>query len=237
MFHLPSVPMICMKRLMIVVALILNITLDNPKSHALTYQSVSIDQAVRKADLIVYVTISSNQTVTRPGKTGQQSKRLFTLHTAQVHQAIKGSASDTLVIVQPGGTRAGLTHVIPGTTRLKDGDRWVLFLRQSPSHRSEWIITGGQHGAKRVRVRASDGAEVINHQVVSPRLKLLNPKVRLIQRAPGSLKRISKGSTQDQSQTPTTHAKPKSKAILLSAHIDRLKTVIDRSQAPLHPTH
>jgi hypothetical protein len=217
------------------------LSLASSVSHALTYKTTSIEEAVRKADLIVYVTVNQQETVTRAQPTqpdAPKRERLFTLNTAKVHQAIKGTASNTLIITQSGGTKAGLTSVIAGAPRLNVGERWVLFLRRSQRQGEEWIITGGVHGAKRIKVRESDRVEVLAQRVIHPRLKVINAPRRQLKLAPRSVKHLQKAKLQAHSQSkPKPQAEAQSKARLLSAYIDQLKTLVDRTQAPVNPTH
>ena len=112
MSHLTSIQTISMKSLTVICLMLLS--LASSVSYALTYKTTSIEQAVRKADLIVYVTVNQQETVTRAQPTkpdAPKRERLFTLNTVKVHQAIKGTGSNTLIIKQSGGTKAGLTSL------------------------------------------------------------------------------------------------------------------------------
>ena len=249
---------ICMKQLIIISLILLGITPVFPRAHALTYRAASLEQAVRRADLIVDVTISDRETVTRGSPHDAKNKRLFTLNTAKVSLAIKGTASGTLTIVQSGGTRAGITSMTPGTPQLKTGERWILFLRRTPNQKAEWIITGGTHGARRVMTRGSDGVKMIHYRVKTPRLKLHSPGLRKIKLAPNRFKHLSKSTLNVRPQPgsqakikvkpkiqakprvqvkPKAQAKPKAQVKPLSEYIEQLKTLVDRSQAPVNPTH
>ena len=147
MFHRLKTPSIRLTKNLSICVLFLSFVASPSISEALIYSMTPIDQAVRQADLIVYASVGKQEVVQRAQQRSQKKERLFTLSTVHVHQAIKGTVAKSIQVVQVGGTQSGLTQMIAGATRLKEGERWVLFLRRASQTDDEWVITGGRHGA------------------------------------------------------------------------------------------
>ena len=192
---------------------------------ALTFAPISMDKAVRGAELIVFATVTQQNTQTVDG-------RLMTMNTLRVHQAIKGTPPKEITVIQSGGQQKGITMTIPGAPQLKLGQQWVLMLRPKKSkkdpQKSLWIITGGTHGARMIVRRDTDGILVLQPQ--SSRSKLFRLK-----KTPQKVSTFRlKKSVRDQAKVVSPPASP---VVTLEQYIDRLKVSVDRSQAPLSPTH
>ena len=235
MLHRLKDSSIRLTKLLSIMVLFLSFVASPSISQALIYSATPIDQAVRQADLIVYVSVGKQEVVQRAQQNSQKKGRLFTLSTVHVHQAIKGTVTNSIQVVQVGGSQSGLTQMIAGSTQLKEGERWVLFLRRASQSPDEWVITGGRHGARRIKVRTSDGAKVVESQLKPSQLQVLKPRLRPIKLAPTqSLKRVQARTLKVR---PKTGSRPQTQVLMLKEYLDQLKTLVDRSQAPLNPTH
>lgn len=77
---------------------------------------------------------------------------IWTHYEVAVSDNVKGAASSTVVVSEPGGTLDGETMAIPGVVRYSRGDEMVLFLRRTPIG---YLRTNGyEQGRYRVRDRA-----------------------------------------------------------------------------------
>lgn len=174
-------------------------------THALSVAPSSLERAVRSADLIVYVTIGAQSVTSHDGAHG---KRLMTLSALKVNQTLKGTVKDSkrpLTLSQPGGVLGDITQVIPGAPVLKEGQRWVLFLRYSQDgERLE--ITGGQRGARRVNdqgeVEITESPKTL--RVVKP-VKTLR-RFKRLERVKASLKALPSERLKEIPQDPTRAA-------------------------------
>jgi len=80
-----------------------------------------------------------------------------TVTTLSIERVIKGTVGDTIDLYEPGGTYDNLTVTIPGSPRLRDGGRYLLFLIRSDGR---WHIRDLALGSFRFATDIT-GAEVV----------------------------------------------------------------------------
>lgn len=208
---------------------------------ALTYRPITLDQAVRHSELIIFGTVIKQEGLERAG-------RLFTRSTLRVHQSIKGTSSTEIVVEQVGGERGGIKTVISGAPTLQLSQQWVLFLRAAPAPREKqpeentWVITGGEHGATQITRRSRDGELIVKRdRQVQPVIKLRPRlmKVKGLAQVPPTeqVKTVDRATAPSSTPEPSSDTSSVSDAVSLDTYLETLKASVTRSQAPLHPTH
>src|SRR5215203_3708159 len=87
----------------------------------------TLDELASEAALIVHARIARVEARQAPG-----TLRVERVVTLDVVRALKGSPSEALHLVLPGGTYGRYRTVVPGVPDLLAGEEAVLFLRPSP---------------------------------------------------------------------------------------------------------
>ena len=210
---------------------------------ALTIVQESIEDRIRHSELIVHGTVMKVETIT-------DQKRVYTISTFRVHEALKGTATHTLAIRQVGGTYKGLSQVVVGMPILREGEEWVLFLKsvQDPSKQKTYHMLVNPHSARQI-IKNGQGEKVLKatRQITKPttspktlKLVKVNTQPTLQLKAPIHKKTVSSTSTlADQKLKIHNKIKlvsPQSQTSL-AQYLKELKTSIDRSLAPKSPTH
>lgn len=132
-----------MKTRTIFLAVLLGFWLALPVA-ATTLVRMSLSQLAQASSTIVQGKVVAQTTRTNAGNT-----RVYTYTTVQLEKALKGQPSTTLTIQQPGGT-VGNFHVrVPGTSLLRPGTQYVLFLEPATGS-STYHLVGMMQGAFRV---------------------------------------------------------------------------------------
>ena len=92
--------------------------------------------------------------------------RIYTFTRVKVSRALKGSASDTVVIKQVGGSAGGYTQHVAGVQPMQTGEQALLFLRPSQSADGTMVIVGLMQGHFRVARDSQTGTTVVSNGVM-----------------------------------------------------------------------
>ncbi|HWC16201.1 MAG TPA: hypothetical protein VG498_04275 [Terriglobales bacterium] len=93
-----------------------------------------------------------------------QHTMLVTYTQFTVDSRLKGAASATITVKQPGGSAEGYTQRVAGVRPWSAGESAVLFLKPSTSHDGTLVISGLMQGDFRVR-RSSSGSVIADNGV------------------------------------------------------------------------
>ena len=106
---------------------------------ATTVKPFVFDEICQTARTIAHVRCVEANGVVLPGRDG-----VFTRYRFDVLSVIKGSASEHLVLVLPGGAVVGQRTEVPGMPRFTEGAETVLFLTGPDDYGSPWPVGLGQ---------------------------------------------------------------------------------------------
>jgi hypothetical protein len=90
-------------------------------SPAATLEKLSWDDLIGKSTAIVRGRVASSSTAFR-------GSVIYTTYRIAVSQQLKGTAQDTVQVLVPGGTVAGVRQSVSGSQQLVTGSEYVLFL-------------------------------------------------------------------------------------------------------------
>ncbi|MEE8523394.1 MAG: fibronectin type III domain-containing protein [Thermoanaerobaculia bacterium] len=123
-----------------------------------TFFDLSDDELFERTPLIVVGHIAAAKAV--PGPAVE--------YRVELEQAVRGAPPAALIVRLPGGVRAGLALTIPGTPRLRPGERTLLFLR--PQKDGRFALSHLFLGAFAIAT-AEDGTEVAVREPHGQRLR------------------------------------------------------------------
>ena len=108
---------------------------------ATTIVPVSVERLTRESSHVVEAQASQSWSQWNP-----QHSLIFTYTRFQVARTLKGQATDTIVVKQPGGSAEGYTQRVAGVRHWRTGDQAVLFLRPSQEMDGTLEVTGLMQG-------------------------------------------------------------------------------------------
>jgi hypothetical protein len=125
---------------------------------ATTIVQLSLDQLVQASSLVVRGRAMAQQSTWNAQRTS-----IVTLTTIAVEQAVKGEASGTIVVEQPGGAVGSYRVGVPGTVHFQPNTSYVLFLEPAPPEPQQlvphYLVVGLLQGAYRIYTDRVTGEE------------------------------------------------------------------------------
>ena len=119
---------------------------------------MSIDEMTTKAELVV-----EGRAIEQWSQWDNNEHLIYTYTRFEVTLRLKGSATDTIVVRQMGGSAGGYTQIVSGVHRWQTGDEAVLFLRQSVANDGSMAVVGLMQG--NFRVTRLNGAVTVSNGV------------------------------------------------------------------------
>lgn len=125
-------------------------------SHASVVLHETIEEMAQRVPLIVRATA-----VRSVAGYDDSRKRIWTWTELQVTDVIKGHASATLLVKQPGGDVEGVGQTVSGTAQFQTGEDCIVFLEPAPDEKTVYRVSSlaagkvqlttwqGQHAAVR----------------------------------------------------------------------------------------
>lgn len=110
----------------------------------------TIEQMTKSAPLIVRGRVTRTTT-----GWDAQKRRIWTWTDLAVTDRVKGSASGTLRMKQPGGEVEGIGQAVAGTASFKEGEEVIVFLDRAPDEKGTWLVYGMSAG--KIFITKSDG--------------------------------------------------------------------------------
>ena len=144
-----------MKRLLPVIA-----TLCAVIAVATTVKPMSIEELTSAATTIVEGRATSSWSGWNP-----QHTLIYTFTRVKVSKTLKGSANETVVVKQLGGSAEGYTQKVAGVHPMGTGDSAMLFLRASEAHDGTMVIVGLMQGNFRIERETTTGTAIVNNGV------------------------------------------------------------------------
>ena len=95
-----------------------------------------------------------------------EHSRIYTYTRVQVSRTLKGSASQTMVVKQLGGSADGYTQHVSGVRPMQTGEDALLFLRPSDAHDGTMVIVGLMQGHFRLLRDNATGDKVVSNGVI-----------------------------------------------------------------------
>lgn len=92
--------------------------------------------------------------------------RIYTFTRVKVARSLKGSAADTVVIKQVGGSAGGYTQHVAGVQPMQIGEQALLFLRPSQNADGTMVVVGLMQGHFRVARDSQTGSTVVSNGVM-----------------------------------------------------------------------
>jgi hypothetical protein len=92
--------------------------------------------------------------------------RIYTYTRVKVSRALKGSASETVVLKQVGGSAGGYTQHVAGVQAMQKGEQALLFLRPSEAGDGTMVVVGLMQGHFRVARDSQTGATIVSNGVM-----------------------------------------------------------------------
>ena len=176
---------------------------------ATTLLAVDVPTLSRSADLILLGTVNSSKArLTEAG-------RIMTDTEIKVSEVLKGTASATVLVMQPGGIVGEVGQRVEGTAPFKAGEEVLVFLdaRGGSDH---FMVTGMIQGKFKIE-RSSDGKAVYAVPESASSARLIDPVTHL--EASSGLQPLA---------LPVLKAQ-------IAATLAGLSTVVDPSTRPLTP--
>ena len=127
---------------------------------ATTVKPMSIEDLTAAASTIVEGQATQSWSAWNP-----QHTLIYTFTRVRVSKTLKGSADETLLVKQLGGSAEGYTQKVAGVHPMRTGDDAVLFLRPSEARDGTMVIVGLMQGNFRIEREARTGAAVVNNGV------------------------------------------------------------------------
>ncbi|MGO9274059.1 MAG: hypothetical protein ACLQOO_28115 [Terriglobia bacterium] len=125
---------------------------------ATTMVQLSLDQLVQASSLVV-----RGRAIAQQSTWNAQRTEIVTLTTIAVEQAVKGEATGTVVVEQPGGRVGSYRVGVPGTVHFQPNTSYVLFLEPAPAEPQEsaphYLVVGLLQGAYRIYTDPVTGEE------------------------------------------------------------------------------
>jgi hypothetical protein len=129
-----------------------------PPSGATTMVQLSLDQLVQASSDVVRGRAIAQLSAWNPQRT-----EIVTLTTIAVEQAVKGDATGTMVVEQPGGQVGSYRVAVPGTVHFQLNASYVLFLEPAPPGPQQsvprYLVVGLLQGAYRIYTDPVTGEE------------------------------------------------------------------------------
>jgi hypothetical protein len=122
----------------------------------------TLDELAVEADLVVHARVARVET--RQARGTLRVERVVVLETLR---PLKGSPSESLYVVLPGGTFGRYRTVVPGVPEVAEGEEAVFFLR-APATEAPRLV-GLSQGLLRVRVDPATGVRTIGGAVLAGR--------------------------------------------------------------------
>jgi len=141
---------------------------------ATTMVQLSLDQLVQASSDVV-----RGRPIAQQSTWNAQHTEIVTLTTIAIEQAVKGEATGTLVVEQPGGEVGSNRVSVPGTVRFQPNASYVLFLEPAPAESEpstpHYLVVGLVQGAYRIYTDAVTGEE-----------RVIRPMAGVVYSNPGS---------------------------------------------------
>ncbi len=127
-------------------------------TRATTMVQLSLDQLVQASSDVV-----RGRAIAQQSTWNVQRTEIVTLTTIAVEQAVKGQATGTIVVEQPGGRVGSYRVGVPGTVHFQPNTSYVLFLEPAPPEPQQsaphYLVVGLLQGAYRIYADAVTGEE------------------------------------------------------------------------------
>ena len=133
-----------------------------PSLQASVIVPATLDELAVEADLVVHARVAHVETRQAPGTL--RVERVVALETLR---PLKGSPSEGLFVVLPGGTLGRYRTVVPGVPEVVEGEEAVFFL-QAPAAAAPRLV-GLSQGLLRVRIDPVSGARTVGGVVLAGR--------------------------------------------------------------------
>ena len=125
---------------------------------ATTMVQLSLDQLVQASSDVV-----RGRPIAQQSTWNAQRTEIVTLTTIAVEQVVKGEATGTVVVEQPGGRAGSYRVAVPGTVHFQPNTSYVLFLEPASSEPLEsaphYLVVGLLQGAYRIYTDPVTGEE------------------------------------------------------------------------------
>lgn len=120
---------------------------------------MSVEELTTRAQLVVEA-----QVLEQWSQWDTTEHLIYTYTRFAVTRRLKGTAGDTILVRQMGGTAGGYTQIVSGVRHWQTGDEAVLFLRPSVAHDGSLAVVGLMQGNFRM-ARTSEGATTVSNGV------------------------------------------------------------------------
>lgn len=127
-----------------------------PLARAVSVVPPTLEELVSEADVVVRGIVTEVRGVEFDSPQGRGIRTIVTL---RVERTLKGSAGETVTLLQLGGTVRGRTLRVAGLPQFKPGDRQIVFV--AGNGRMICPVIGGVFGRFFVRVDAATGRDQI----------------------------------------------------------------------------
>ncbi len=156
---------------------------------ATTIVPMSIEQMTRAATDVAHVRVLDSRSAWNPQRT-----LIYTYSRVQVIQSYKGTASQTFVVKQLGGSAGGYTQKVAGIRYFQPGEDALLFLRPSEARDTTMVIVGLMQGNFRMAQTAAGQLIVSNgmpdvHTYASGRIAAFGGSVMALQEIEARIQR------------------------------------------------
>ena len=141
--------------------LCLLIALIAPTLRATSIVPMTVEQLTAAAQMVV-----EGRALDQWSQWDTSEHLIYTYTRFAVSNRLKGSAPQTILVRQMGGTAGGYTQIVSGVRHWQPGDEAVLFLRPSVANDGSLAFVGLMQGNFRV-VRAPDGSSTAGNGVPS----------------------------------------------------------------------
>jgi hypothetical protein len=131
-------------RLSVVLAIISWLALDSLQASVLRFMSLA--ELTAEADRIVIAKVVATEAAWDPAH-----RKIFSTTTVDIEETWKGSGSNRLRIVQPGGSVGDIEMTVYGMPRFAPGERSLLFLRGA----DQFQVVGMAQGKRDLRWSAA----------------------------------------------------------------------------------
>jgi len=137
------------------------VALAAPLLRATSVVPMSVEQLTAGAQIVV-----EGRALEQWSQWDASEHLIYTYTRFAVASTLKGSAAQTIVVRQMGGSAGGYTQVVSGVRHFQPGDESVLFLRPSVAGDGSMAVVGLMQGNFRV-VRSADGSATAGNGVPS----------------------------------------------------------------------
>jgi hypothetical protein len=138
-----------------------SITVAAPPAAATIVKSLSLDEMVKSADVVVHGRVER-----RVASWNEERTRIYTVSEIRVEESLKGPAraGEVLRVRQLGGEVDGIAQTIAGNAKLAEGEEVILFLDRDEEKGLHYVVGMAQgkyavdrKGAQPTVVRTLDG--------------------------------------------------------------------------------